>query len=197
MRESVWLHSGHARRMGARRYVPLFEGARRSASLDAASAPPAVSIQRTAARWAPWQVVAGPGASIGAKIGQRIGQRAARAIVLLKQREGRSRPESMRHRSVKWVMFPLSFKALLEIGKRAPAPRDVKIDNRCASASTVENHFGAPSQREAPRSPRMLRQVGLGLAGSPVNLRLDSLSPEVGLACELICKGFEERPSCA
>jgi hypothetical protein len=35
----------------------------------------------------------------------------------------------MHHCSTKWAIFLMSLKSLVEIGKGAPSPDDVKIDN--------------------------------------------------------------------
>ena len=51
------------------------------------------------------------------------------AIILFKHQGWRAPVEFMYHCSTKWATFLLSLKSLVETGKGAPSPNDVRIDN--------------------------------------------------------------------
>ena len=76
-----------------------------------------------------WQVVGGPDEWIGTRIRWDIRQEGDYAIVLFKHQDWREPVEFMHHCSTKWAIFLMSLKALVETGKGAPNPVDVKIDN--------------------------------------------------------------------
>ena len=76
-----------------------------------------------------WQVIAGPGEWIGTRISWELRPEDDYTIVLFKHMGWREPVEFMHHCSTKWAVFLLSLKSLLETGKGAPHPRDVKIDN--------------------------------------------------------------------
>ncbi len=76
-----------------------------------------------------WQVVDGPKEWIGTKIGFELKQEGDYAIVLFKHQDWREPVESMHHCSTKWGMFLMSLKSLVETGKGASYPDDIKIDN--------------------------------------------------------------------
>jgi uncharacterized protein YndB with AHSA1/START domain len=76
-----------------------------------------------------WQVADGPEDWIGTKIGFDVHQDGNYTIVLFKHQGWKETGESMHHCSTKWAMFLMSLKSLLETGKGAPSPEDVKIDN--------------------------------------------------------------------
>ena len=48
---------------------------------------------------------------------------------MFKHQDWREPVEFMHHCSTKWAIFLMSLKALVETGKGAPNPVDVKIDN--------------------------------------------------------------------
>ncbi|RRR96855.1 SRPBCC family protein [Glycomyces terrestris] len=76
-----------------------------------------------------WEVVGGTPEWIGTRIHWDLRQEEDWAVVLFKH-EGWAEPiEFMHHCSTKWASFLLSLKALVEDGKGAPAPRDVRVDN--------------------------------------------------------------------
>ena len=77
-----------------------------------------------------WKVVDGPKEWIGTQIGFDLKQDGEYATVLFKHKDWKQPVEFMHHCSTKWAVFLLSLKSLLETGKGAPHPRDVKIDNR-------------------------------------------------------------------
>jgi hypothetical protein len=76
-----------------------------------------------------WEVIDGPEEWIGTTIGFDLRQDGDYTVVLFKHEGWREPVEFMHHCSTKWATFLLSLKALVETGKGAPAPRDVKIDS--------------------------------------------------------------------
>jgi uncharacterized protein YndB with AHSA1/START domain len=76
-----------------------------------------------------WQVVGGPEEWIGTKISFELKQESDYAIVLFKHQGWKEPVEFMHHCSTKWAIFLMSLKSLVETGKGAPNPDDVKIDN--------------------------------------------------------------------
>jgi uncharacterized protein YndB with AHSA1/START domain len=76
-----------------------------------------------------WQVVDGPKEWIGTRVRFEL-SRDGDYTTLLFTHEGWKEPvEFMYHCSTKWAVFLMSLKSLLETGKGAPFPDDVKIDN--------------------------------------------------------------------
>ncbi len=76
-----------------------------------------------------WEVVAGPEEWIGTRINWELRREDDYVIVLFKHAGWREPVEFMHHCSTKSAVFLLSLKPLLETGKGAPNPRDVKNDN--------------------------------------------------------------------
>ena len=76
-----------------------------------------------------WQVVDGPEEWIGTRISFDLEQRGDWAIVLFKHEGWKEPVEFMHHCSTKWAVFLLSLKSLLETGKGAPWPDDIKLDS--------------------------------------------------------------------
>ena len=76
-----------------------------------------------------WDVIDGPPEWIGTKISWELRQEGDYTLVLFKHQGWREPVEFMHHCSTKWAMFLMSLKSLVETGKGAPAPNDVKIDN--------------------------------------------------------------------
>lgn len=76
-----------------------------------------------------WEVVDGPPEWIGTKIHWDLRQEGDYTVIMFKHEGWREPVEFMHHCSTKWASFLLSLKALLETGKGAPAPHDVRIDN--------------------------------------------------------------------
>ena len=74
-----------------------------------------------------WQVVEGPEEWVGTKISFDLRQEGEYAIVLFKHQGWKEPVEFMHHCSTKWATFLLSLKSLLEAGKGAPSPDDVRI----------------------------------------------------------------------
>jgi len=81
------------------------------------------------ARHVLWEVVDGPDEWIGTKIGWELRQEGDWTIVLFKHQGWKEPVEFMHHCSTKWAVFLLSLKSLLETGKGAPHPNDLKIDS--------------------------------------------------------------------
>jgi Activator of Hsp90 ATPase homolog 1-like protein len=76
-----------------------------------------------------WQVVDGPEEWIGTKISFELNQKDDWTIVLFKHGDWKEPVEFMHHCSTKWGVFLLSLKSLLETGKGAPHPNDIKLDS--------------------------------------------------------------------
>jgi uncharacterized protein YndB with AHSA1/START domain len=76
-----------------------------------------------------WQVVDGPQEWIGTRISFDLRQEGDWTIVFFKHQGWKEPVEFMSHCSTKWGVFLLSLKSLLETGKGAPYPDDLKIDS--------------------------------------------------------------------
>lgn len=76
-----------------------------------------------------WAVVDGPAEWIGTQVRWDLREDGDYIIILLKHEGWREPVEFMHHCSTKWAVFLLSLKQLLETGKGAPDPDDIKIDN--------------------------------------------------------------------
>ena len=76
-----------------------------------------------------WQVVDGPAEWIGTKVSFDLKQQGDWSIVLFKHQGWKEPVEFMHHCSTKWGVFLLSLKSLLETGKGAPHPNDIKLDS--------------------------------------------------------------------
>jgi uncharacterized protein YndB with AHSA1/START domain len=76
-----------------------------------------------------WQVVDGPEEWMGTTVTWDLKQDGDFVVVLFTHAGWREPVEFMHHCSTKWAVFLMSLKSLLETGKGAPEPNDVKIDN--------------------------------------------------------------------
>lgn len=76
-----------------------------------------------------WELVEGPEEWMGTTINWELKQDGGYIIVLFKHLNWKEPVEFMHHCSTKWAIFLMSLKALVETGKGAPDPIDVKIDN--------------------------------------------------------------------
>jgi hypothetical protein len=76
-----------------------------------------------------WQVIDGPAEWIGTKVSWELKEERDHAILLFKHQDWREPVEFMHHCSTKWGVFLMSLKSLLETGKGAPHPNDIKIDD--------------------------------------------------------------------
>ena len=74
-----------------------------------------------------WQVVDGPKDWIGSKVNFDLKQEGEQTTVLFKHEGWKEQSEFMHHCSTKWATFLMSMKALVETGKGAPFPDDVRI----------------------------------------------------------------------
>jgi uncharacterized protein YndB with AHSA1/START domain len=76
-----------------------------------------------------WEVIGGPEEWLGTRVRFDLHQADGHTIVLFKHEDWKEPVEFMHHCSTKWAIFLMSLKSLLETGRGAPYPRDVKIDN--------------------------------------------------------------------
>src|SRR5262245_19273083 len=76
-----------------------------------------------------WQVIEGPEEWVGTQVRFDFRREGEFTIVLFKHQGWKEPVEFMHHCSTKWGVFLMSLKSLLETGKGAPEPNDVKIDN--------------------------------------------------------------------
>lgn len=76
-----------------------------------------------------WQCIKGPDEWIGTEITFDLKQENEFTIVLFSHRNWKESSEFTAHCSMKWGVFLMSLKELIETGKGKPAPRDIKIDN--------------------------------------------------------------------
>ncbi|HEY0694067.1 MAG TPA: SRPBCC domain-containing protein [Kribbella sp.] len=76
-----------------------------------------------------WQVVDGPAEWVGTKVSFDLKQEGDYTEVLFKHQGWKEPVEFMHHCSTKWGVYLMSLKSLVETGKGAPAPNDVKVDH--------------------------------------------------------------------
>jgi uncharacterized protein YndB with AHSA1/START domain len=76
-----------------------------------------------------WQVVDGPEEWLGTKVSFELKQNGDWTIVLFKHQGWKEPVEFMHHCSTKWGVFLLSLKSLLETGKGAAWPNEIKLDS--------------------------------------------------------------------
>ena len=76
-----------------------------------------------------WEVVDGPDEWIGTHVHWDLTQPDDYAVVLFRHEGWKEPVEFMHHCSTKWALYLMSLKSLIETGKGAPDPHDVKIDN--------------------------------------------------------------------
>ena len=76
-----------------------------------------------------WRFKAGPAEWVGTDATFDLSQDGDYTIVLFGHRNWREAVEFTAHCSMKWAMFMMSLKALVETGQGQPSPADVKIDN--------------------------------------------------------------------
>lgn len=76
-----------------------------------------------------WRVKAGPEEWIGTDVIFNLYQDGEYTIVLFAHKNWREAVEFTAHCSMKWAIFMLSLKELVETGKGKPSPNDIKIDN--------------------------------------------------------------------
>jgi uncharacterized protein YndB with AHSA1/START domain len=76
-----------------------------------------------------WEVIDGPEEWIGTKVSWDLKQEGDYTVVLFKQQGWTEAVEFMHHCSTKWAVYLMSLKSLVETGRGAPDPDDLKIDN--------------------------------------------------------------------
>lgn len=76
-----------------------------------------------------WRFVAGPPEWMGTDVTFQLTQDGDMTIVIFGHRHWKEPVEFMAHCSMKWAVFLMSLRELLESGTGKPAPDDVKIDN--------------------------------------------------------------------
>jgi uncharacterized protein YndB with AHSA1/START domain len=74
-----------------------------------------------------WTVVDGPDEWVGTSVDWDLRQDGDMTILLFKHRGWREPVEFMHHCSTKWATYLISLKQLVETGKGAPSPRDLRI----------------------------------------------------------------------
>lgn len=82
-----------------------------------------------------WQVIDGPADWVGTTINFDLTQDDDYTNVMFKHQGWREPVEFMHQCSTKWGTFLMSLKSLLETGRAAPYPNDVKLDKREAEAA--------------------------------------------------------------
>lgn len=76
-----------------------------------------------------WRFKSGPKEWVETDVIFNLSQEGDYTIVLFGHKNWREAGEFTSHCSMKWAMFMLSLKDLLETGKGKPSPNDIKIDN--------------------------------------------------------------------
>jgi uncharacterized protein YndB with AHSA1/START domain len=76
-----------------------------------------------------WEVVAGPAEWLGTTVRFDVAQEGDWTLVRFKHQGWKEPVDFMHHCSTKWGVFLLSLKSLLETGKGAPAPIEIKLDS--------------------------------------------------------------------
>lgn len=76
-----------------------------------------------------WRVASGPAEWVDTHVGFTLTELEGMTIVLFGHRGWREEVEFMAHCSMKWAVFLLSLRDLVERGAGQPAPDDVKIDD--------------------------------------------------------------------
>lgn len=76
-----------------------------------------------------WRFTEGPPEWIGTEATFHLTQDGDMTILVFGHRNWREPVEFMAHCSMKWAVFLLSLRELLETGTGRPAPEDMKIDN--------------------------------------------------------------------
>ena len=74
-----------------------------------------------------WQVSDGPAEWVGARVSFDLRQEGEQTTVLFKHEGWKAPTEFMHHCSTKWATFLMSLKGLVETGRGAPFPNDVRI----------------------------------------------------------------------
>ena len=76
-----------------------------------------------------WRMLAGPQEWVGTDVTFELVQDGDMTILIFGHRNWKEPVEFMAHCSMKWAVFLLSLRELVETGTGKPAPEDLKIDN--------------------------------------------------------------------
>lgn len=76
-----------------------------------------------------WKVKDGPEEWVGTDLTFDLKEEDGMTILLFGHKNWKKPVEFMAHCSMKWAVFLLSLRELVETGKGRPSPRDLKIDN--------------------------------------------------------------------
>lgn len=76
-----------------------------------------------------WRCKSGPEEWVGTEVNFNLSQAGDYTIVLFGHRKWREAIEFTAHCSMKWAVFMLSLRELVETGMGRPAPDDIKIDD--------------------------------------------------------------------
>jgi uncharacterized protein YndB with AHSA1/START domain len=76
-----------------------------------------------------WKVVAGPAEWLGTTVSFDLAKEGDWTLIRFKHQGWKEPVDFMHHCTTKWGVFLLSLKSLLETGKGAPAPNDIKLDS--------------------------------------------------------------------
>jgi uncharacterized protein YndB with AHSA1/START domain len=76
-----------------------------------------------------WRFTDGPPEWIGTEATFQLAEDGGMTILVFSHRNWKEPVEFMAHCSMKWAVFLLSLRDLVETGKGKPAPADMKIDN--------------------------------------------------------------------
>jgi len=76
-----------------------------------------------------WRVQAGPPEWVGTEVSFSLAEQGGMTIVLFAHRHWREEVEFTAHCSMKWAVFLLSLRDLVEKGAGQPSPDDLKIDD--------------------------------------------------------------------
>lgn len=88
-----------------------------------------IEVTRAALDDVSWRVQAGPPEWIGTDISFRLTQEGDMTLIIFGHLNWPEAGDFMGHCSMKWAVFLLSLRSLVETGRGSPAPRDLKIDN--------------------------------------------------------------------
>ena len=76
-----------------------------------------------------WRFTAGPPEWLGTEVTFNLSHEGDQTLVMFGHRNWREPVDFMAHCSMKWAVFLLSLRQLVETGTGRPAPDDLKIDN--------------------------------------------------------------------
>lgn len=86
-------------------------------------------IELDPAKHVRWEVVGGPEEWIGTHVDFELAKDNDYTNVMFRHQGWKEPVEFMHHCSTKWAIYLMSLKSLVETGKGAPDPHDVKVDS--------------------------------------------------------------------